>query len=138
LLGQQDPIRTHSIFEDFFGIKPFEFPLEQEIFEPAVLRRWSRMLDRLMDEELDFEQLSSGETFRENSVYTRDNGIETRKNVRTRISIQNGIPTETKIEEYIYPNGDRDVTKTVVVNGKAEKNSYHLKKGEETPKELTF
>jgi hypothetical protein len=45
------------------------------------------MLDRLMEDDISLDQHSTGETFRENSVYTRDNGVETRKNLRTRIAI---------------------------------------------------
>jgi hypothetical protein len=77
------------------------------------------MLDRMMEEEIDWSEIKSGETFKENSVFTRDNGVETRKNIRTRIAIQNGVPTETKIEEYIYPNGERDFIKTVTINNKS-------------------
>lgn len=96
------------------------------------------MLDRLMEEEFDWSEISSGETFKESTAYTRDNGIETRKNIKSRVVIENGVPVETKIEEYIYPNGERDIVKTISAKGKIEKINYHLKKGEEMPKELAL
>jgi hypothetical protein len=71
-----------------------------------------------MEDEIDFSEIKSGETFKENSVYTRDKDVETRKNTRSRVFIDNGAPSETKIEEYIYPNGERDVIKTVTGGGK--------------------
>lgn len=55
------------------------------------------MLDRLMEEEFDWSEISSGETFKESTAYTRDNGIETRKSVKSRVVIENGVPFETKI-----------------------------------------
>jgi hypothetical protein len=49
---------------------------------------------------------------------------------------ENGKATEEKLEEYCFPNGERNVKKITTVDGKTETKEYRLKKGEELPKEL--
>jgi len=88
------------------------------------------MLDRLMEDDVDYASVKEGETYKENTVFTKENGLETRKNVKSKIRVENGVPHETKIEEYIFPNGEKDIVRTYIVNGNIEKETYHLKKGE--------
>lgn len=72
--GQITPLRAHSIFDDFFGSKPFEFPSEDEFFKPIVDRSWRRRLDNLMDVE-EFDDIKEGETVKTSSVYSNKNGV---------------------------------------------------------------
>ncbi len=39
-------------------------------------------------------------------------------------------------EEYHLPNGEREVRKTIKEGDKVEKKVFHLKRGEEVPKEI--
>jgi len=55
------------------------------------------MLDRMMDDDFDFKEFSNGETVKENSVYTNQNGAVTKKHVKSRIVVNNGSPEETKL-----------------------------------------
>lgn len=142
LFGNFDSKRTHSIFEDFFGVDSSEFSRASSesdfFFEPKLKKRWSRNLDRLMDDDFDFSAIADGETFKESTVYTRENGLETRKNVKTRVRVKKGETEETKLEEYLFPNGERDVVRTVTTRGGVDRKTYHLKQGEELPKELAL
>lgn len=89
-----------------------------------------------MDDDFDFEQFQNGETVKESKVYTNHNGQETTKNVKTKIKINNGVREETKIEEYMFPNGERDIVKSVTSNGKTDSKTYHLAKNQQVPLEL--
>ena len=73
--AQYDPNRTHSIFEEFFGMSGNRVPTHADFSTPDIKRRWSRMLDRLMESDFDYSQAQSGQTFKENSVWTKQEGV---------------------------------------------------------------
>jgi len=49
--NQITPLRAHSIFDDFFGNRLFQFPSEDEFMKPIMNRSWKTKLDSLMDAE---------------------------------------------------------------------------------------
>jgi len=57
--------------------------------------------------------------------------------VTTKKTVKDGKSKEETTEDYLFPSGERKVTKTINDNGKVETHEYKLKKGEELPKELT-
>lgn len=48
-----------------------------------------------MDDEESWKDVNSGETVKTSTVYTVDNGVETKKTITTRRKIENGIPVTT-------------------------------------------
>lgn len=61
-----------------------------------------------------FEQnAKDGQTIKTSSVYTNKNGVESKKNVTTKKTIKNGKATEETTEEYVFPNGEKEITKTI-------------------------
>jgi len=50
--------------------------------------------------------------------------------VTTKKTFKDGKANEEKVEDYLFPNGDRNVKKTITVDGKTETKEYKLKKGE--------
>lgn len=101
-------------------------------------KKWSRVLDRIMDDDFDFGGVSNGETVKESTVYNNDNGVETKKTVKTKVKVTNGVPEETTVEIYEFPNGERDITRMIKRGNAQEKSQFHLKGGETLPKELTL
>lgn len=54
----------------------------------------------------------------------------------TKKTIKNGKAVEETIEEYLLPNGEKEVTKTIKDGDKISSKKFHLNKGEDLPKEL--
>lgn len=48
--GQIAPIRANNIFEDFWGNRFGEWDDVDDFFRPALRTRWSRNLDRMLNE----------------------------------------------------------------------------------------
>ena len=97
------------------------------------------MLDRLLQEDdVDYENIKNREPVKDQVAYTNIEGKETKKHVKTKSKVEKGVVTTTTIEEYSYPNGEKDITKTCLKNGVKQTVTYHLKKGEEVPKELEY
>lgn len=90
----------------------------------------------MIDEE-DQKNFNEGETIKTSSCWTNKNGQETGKTVTTKKTIKDGKAKEETTEEYVFPNGEKNIVKTTNVDGKIESKKYTLKKGEELPKELT-
>lgn len=135
LFGEMVPVRAHSIFDDFFGNRLFS--LDDDDFRPIFHNKWSRDLDRLMIDEADERNIKDGETVKVSSVWSNNNGKETKKTVTSKKTYKDGKLNEETTEDYLFPNGERNVVKTTNVDGKVESKKYTLKKGEELPKELT-
>ena len=91
----------------------------------------------MMDVE-DFGDVNEGETVKTSSVYTNKNGVETKKNVTAKRLIKEGKVVEEKTEDYLLPNGVREVIKTIKDGDKVSTKRYELEKGEELPKGLTY
>ena len=127
------PVRAHSIFDDFFGNR---WGSIEDDFKPMLHSKWSRDLDKMMLDEKD-EDLKEGQTVKTSSVWSNKNGQETGKTVTTKKVVKDGKAKEETTEEYLYPTGEKKITKTINDNGKVEAVEYKLKKGEELPKELT-
>jgi hypothetical protein len=127
--GQITPLRAHSIFDDFFGSRHFEFPAEDDFLKPIIDRSWRKKLDNMMDIEEDLGNVKEGETVKTSSVYTNKNGVETKKNVTTKKAMKDGKVVEEKTEDYLLPNGVREVIKTIKDGDKISKKKYELKKG---------
>jgi len=130
------PVRAHNIFDDFFGNRFLDME-EDDIFKPIFHKKWSRDLDRMMIDEND-PNMTNGETVKTSSVYTNKNGVESKKSVTTKKKIVDGKANEETVEEYDFPNGEKNVTKTIKsADGKIDSHKWTLKKGEGMPKELT-
>lgn len=72
------------------------------------------MLDRMMQCEEDYGDLEGdGETVKEAAITFEDKGEKTIKRVKIVRKIINNIIEETKIEIYEYPNGERDIKRTI-------------------------
>jgi uncharacterized membrane-anchored protein len=97
-----------------------------------------RNLDKMMIDEGDEKNIKEGETLKTSSVWSKKNGQETTKKITSKKTYKDGKVNEEKVEDYLFPNGERKVTKTSIVDGKAQTKQYALKKGEELPKELTM
>lgn len=134
MFGTIAPLRAHSIFDDFFGSR---FPsLIDDDFRPFFHSRWSRDLDRLMLDESE-EGIRDGQTIKTSTVWSNRDGKETQKSITTKRNYKGGRADEERIEDYLFPNGERKVTRTTNVGGKIDSKEYRLKKGEPLPKELT-
>jgi hypothetical protein len=70
------------------------------------------------------------------SVWTNKNGKQSKKTVTTKKTIKDGKVNSETTEDYIMPNGERNIVKTINANGKVDTKKYFLKNGEELPKEL--
>ena len=90
-----------------------------------------------MIDEKDEKDVKEGETVKTSSVYTNKNGQESKKVVTTKKVIKDGKVNQETTEDYLFPNGERNVKKSITTDGKTETKEYKLKKGEELPKELT-
>ena len=136
LYGEMVPSRAHNIFEDFFGNRFFEIemPTEEEFFKPILNKRWTRNLDSMMEDENSWKDIENGETYKTETVYSNNNGVESKKSVTTKRKIDNGKAQTTTTEEYLFPNGTKEVRKiTDKGDGKLETKVYNLKKGENLP-----
>ena len=91
-----------------------------------------------MIDEGDDRNIKEGQTVKTSSVYTNKNGQESKKTVTTKKNIKGGKVQEERTEEYILPNGDKNVRRSITVDGKTDTKEYKIKKGEELPKELTI
>lgn len=90
-----------------------------------------------MIDEAEEKNMKDGETVKVSSVWSSNNGKETKKTVTSKKTYNDGKVNEETTEEYLFPNGERNVVKTINADGKVESKKYILKKGEELPKELT-
>jgi DnaJ-class molecular chaperone len=133
VFGEFKPVRAHSIFDDFFGTR---WGSLEDDFRPFYHRKWVKDLDNLMLDEREEKGLQEGQTVKTSSVYTSRNGEETGKTVTTKKTVKDGKKTEETTEDYLFPNGERKVTKTINDNGKVTTNEFKLKKGQEVPLEL--
>lgn len=127
------PLRAHSIFDDFFENR---WRSLDEEFKPMFHNRWTKDLDKMMfeDEEPQQPSTTEGETIKTSSVYTNKNGQESGKTVTTKKVLKDGKSKQQTTEDYLFPSGERKVTKTINDNGKVTTHEYKLKKGEEVPK----
>ena len=133
LFGSMVPVKAHSIFDDFFGNR---WNSLEDDFKPLFHSKWSRDLDKMMIDEKD-EDMKEGQTVKTSSFWSNKDGQESGKTVTTKRFVKDGKEKEETTEEYLYPNGEKKITKTINDNGKIEAHEYKLKKGEDLPKELT-
>ena len=127
------PVKAHSIVDDFFGNR---WNSLEDDFKPLFHSKWSRDLDKMMIDEKD-EDMKEGQTVKTSSFWSNKDGQESGKTVTTKRFVKDGKEKEETTEEYLYPNGEKKITKTINDNGKIEAHEYKLKKGEDLPKELT-
>ena len=127
------PVRAHNIFDDFFGNK---WSVLEDDFKPQLHSKWSRDLDKMMLDEKE-ENMNEGQSIKTSSVWNSKNGEETGKKVTTKKVFKDGKSKEETTEEYLYPTGEKKITKTIKEGDKITSQEYKLKKGEELPKELT-
>lgn len=128
------PVRAYNIFDDFFGNRLTS--INEEV-RPLFHNRWTRDLDRMMLDESEEFKNAQGETIKKSSVWSNKNGQKTGKTITTKKVVKDGKTVEETTEDYLFPNGERKVVKSINDNGKVEKKEYKLKQGEELPKELT-
>ena len=83
----------------------------------------------MLDED-DEREMKEGHTVKTSSVWTNKNGQESGKTVTTKKTVKDGKTKEETTEEYVYPTGEKKITKTVNDNGKISAHEYMLKKGE--------
>jgi len=50
--------------------------------------------------------------------------------VTTKRNFKNGKVQEERIEEYLFPSGDRNVRRSIKTDGKTDTKEYKLKKGQ--------
>lgn len=127
---------AHEIFEEFFSEKPFKDLQEEEFFRPLIQTRWVQKLDKLMDDEIHWPTNENTETRRVHEIYSNKNGVESKKIVKENKKVIDGKVHHEIEEEYQLPNGEKEVRKTLKEGEKVEKRVYHLKRGEEVPKEI--
>lgn len=85
------PSMAHSVFEDFYKSRPFEIAHEEDFFKPILKKKWSFGLDKMMNEEDNFGKLhDNGEVWKESTVYSNDNGVESKKHVKVARKAING------------------------------------------------
>lgn len=135
MFGEIAPIRAHNIFDDFFKTRLLNF--DDDDFRPICQSKWNKDLERIMLDEKDEKNPTEGETIKSSSYWSSKNGQETSKKVTSKKAVKDGKVVEEKTEDVLFPNGERKITKTSIVDGKAETKEYSLKQGEELPKELT-
>lgn len=115
VFGEMVPVRAHSIFDDFFGNR---WSVLDDDFRPHFHNRWTRDLDKMMLDERDEPLETEGETVKKSSVWSSKNGKETGKTVTTKKKVKDGKTHEETTEDYLFPSGERKITKTVNDNGK--------------------
>lgn len=100
VFGSIVPTRAHDIFEDFIGNRMFDYPSEDDFFKPILKKKWSKSLDRMMEDEDSWRNINSGETMKTSTVYTNHNGVHSKKTVSTKRTVENGVAKTTTTEEY--------------------------------------
>jgi len=137
MFGEMVPMRAHNIFDDFFGNRMMCWG--DDDFKPLFHNKWTKDMDQMMMMDEDDEKMmmmKDGQTVKTNSVWTKKNGKESMKTMTTKKTMKNGkVNTETT-EDYLFPNGERNIVRTMCMDGKVDTKKYTLKKGEEMPKEL--
>lgn len=70
-----------------------------QLFRPLLRNKWSRNLDKALNQGWDNEDWSNvkeGESQKVSTYYTNKNGVESKKTISTKTKYENGIPkTET-------------------------------------------
>lgn len=91
-------------------------------------------MDRQLENAFREDNIKDGESQRTSTYYTNRNGVEQKKSVTTRTKYENGVPITETTEEYLFPDGNKEVRK-IKDDGKGNSTSnvYHLKKGENLP-----
>ena len=109
----------------------------EDDFKPLFHSRWNKNLDRMMMDEKDEKDAKDAQTIKQSSVWSSKNGQESGKTVTTKKTVKDGKTNEETTEEYLYPTGEKKITKKINENGTVTTKEYKLKKGEDLPKELT-
>ena len=88
----------------------------------------------MMDEEDGWRDIRDGETVKTNTVFSNNNGVESKKVVTTSRKIVNGIPETVTTEEYEFPNGNKEVRR-IRDDGRGGVTTkvYNLRRGEHLP-----
>lgn len=60
-----------------------------------------------MDIEDDFGSVENGESIKTSTVYTNNNGVESKKTVSTKKKVKDGKAVQETTEEYTLPNGEK-------------------------------
>lgn len=89
-----------------------------------------------MNDEDHWPTQESSETRRIHEIYTNKNGVESRKIVKENKKVVDGKIYHEVEEEYQLPNGEKEIRKTIKQGDKVEKKVYHLRRGEDAPKEI--
>lgn len=115
------------------GDRFFDMPKEDEFFRPLFSKKWERNLNKMMQDE-SFNGIDNGETYKTSTVYSNNNGVESKKTVSTKRVIKNGVAETHTTEEYEFPNGTKEVRRIKDDGrGTVTSNVYNLKKGETLP-----
>lgn len=77
-----------------------------------------------------WDNCKDGETWKTETIYSKDKNGESKKTITTKKQIKDGKAVETKTEEYLFPNGNREITYTSNADGKLETKKYHLGPGQ--------
>lgn len=77
----------------------------------------------------DEKNIKDGQLVKTSSVFTNKNGQESKKTVTTKKNFKGGKAQEERIEEYMLPNGDRNIKRSITSDGKTDTKEYKLKKG---------
>lgn len=90
-----------------------------------------------MESEDNWNSMDNGQTTKTSTVYSMNNGVESKKTITTKRKVQNGVAQTTTKEEYEFPNGTKEV-KIIKDDGRGSITTdiYNLKKGETLPIEL--
>ena len=88
-----------------------------------------------MENDTNWEKsVDNGETIKTSTVYTNNNGVESKKTVTTKKVVKDGRTESLTTEEYEFPNGTKEVRRIKDDGrGTVESKVYHLKKGENLP-----
>lgn len=89
-----------------------------------------------MNDENHWPTHQGSETRRIHEVYSNKNGVESRKIVKENKKVVDGKIHHEIEQEYQLPNGEKEIRKTLKQGDKEEKKVYHLKRGEDVPKEI--
>lgn len=92
MFGAIQPIKAHSIFDDFFSNRLWNTDISEE-FRPIIHSKWSRDIDRLMLDE-NSEVPTEGQTVKTSKVWSNTNGQQTEKTVTSKKQIKNGKAEE--------------------------------------------
>lgn len=67
----------------------------------------------MMDGEDNFGEIQNGESVKTSTVYTNNNGVESKKTVSTKKKVKDGKAVEETTEQYVLPGGAKQITKTI-------------------------